>query len=108
MCRTHYPRCMWCGPQFFCAADRALAQCSAERAEVQIELALVRSQNVDITKFETQLDGSRRRLGATGAWPLRGFEETVKHDETIKDLEKTRKRCKSITTCAWPMTRPTT
>ena len=55
------------------------------------ELALVRSQNVDITKFETQLDEFKTAFGRNWRLASEGFEEAVRRiDDAIKDLEKTK------------------
>ena len=55
------------------------------------ELALVRSQNVDITKFETQLDEFKTSFGRNWRLASEGFEEAIRRiDEAIKDLEKTK------------------
>lgn len=55
------------------------------------ELALVRSQNVDITKFETQLDEFKTAFGRNWRLASEGFDEAVKRiDQAIKDLEKTK------------------
>jgi hypothetical protein len=59
--------------------------------EYKSELALVRSQNVDITKFETQLDEFKTAFGPNWHLASEGFEEALKrYDEAIKDLEKTK------------------
>ena len=45
------------------------------------ELALVRSQNVDITKFETQLDEFKTAFGRNWRLASEGFEEAVRRIE---------------------------
>ena len=51
----------------------------------------MRSQNVDITKFETQLDEFKTSFGRNWRLASEGFEEAIRRiDEAIKDLEKTK------------------
>jgi hypothetical protein len=59
-------------PQFFVPLIKLLRNAALNAMKYKSELALVRSQNVDITKFETQLEtNSRRRLAAIDVWPLK-------------------------------------
>ena len=51
----------------------------------------MRAQNLDITRFETQLDDFKTAFGRNWRLASDGFEEAVKRiDEAIKDLEKTK------------------
>lgn len=104
-----YPKMYVVRPQFFVPLITLLRNAALNSLKYKSELALVRSQNVDITKFETQLDEFKTAFGRNWRLASEGFEETVKRiDKAIKDLEKPRKRCTSPpTTCAWPTTRPT-
>ena len=55
------------------------------------ELALVKTQNLDITNFEDQLADFKSSFGRNYRLASDGFEEAVKRiDEAIKDLEKTK------------------
>ncbi len=105
-----YPKMYVVRPQFFIPLITLLRNAALNSLKYKSELALVRSQNLDITKFETQLDEFKTAFGRNWRLASEGFEEAVKRiDEAIKDLEKPRKRCTSPpTTCAWPTTRPTT
>jgi hypothetical protein len=55
------------------------------------ELAHIKAQNVDITRFELQLEDFKTSFGRNWRLASEGFEEAVKRiDEAIKDLEKTK------------------
>jgi hypothetical protein len=105
-----YPKMYVVRPQFFVPLITLLRNAALNAMKYKSELALVRSQNLDITKFETQLDEFKTSFGRNWRLASEGFEEAVKRiDEAIKDLEKPRKRCISRPTiCVWPTTRPTT
>ena len=107
---THISKEYVVRPQFFVPLITLLRNAALNAMKYKSELALVRSQNVDITKFETQLDEFKTSFGRNWRLASQGFEEAVKRiDEAIKDLEKTKERCTSQRTiCAWPTTRPTT
>jgi hypothetical protein len=78
-------------PQFFVPLITLLRNAALNSMKYKSELALVRSQNVDITKFETQLDEFKTSFGRNWRLASEGFEEAVKRiDEAIKDLEKTK------------------
>ena len=78
-------------PQFFVPLITLLRNAALNAMKYKSELALVRSQNVDITKFETQLDEFKTSFGRNWRLASEGFEEAVKRiDEAIKDLEKTK------------------
>jgi len=78
-------------PQFFVPLITLLRNAALNAMKYKSELALVRSQNVDITKFETQLDEFKTAFGRNWRLASEGFEEAIKRiDEAIKDLEKTK------------------
>ena len=104
-----HPRCMWCGRRSS-FHHHAAAQRGDEVALIKSELALVKAQNLDITKFESQLDGSKPRLGATGALASDGFEKPSNLTRNHQGPGKPRRSAAQSrrTTCAWPTTRPKT
>ena len=106
---THISKEYVVRPQFFVPLITLLRNAALNAMKYKSELALVRSQNVDITKFETQLDEFKTSFGRNWRLASQGFEEAVKRiDEAIKDLEKTKERCTSQRTiCALPTRRPT-
>jgi hypothetical protein len=71
---------------------RKLAVAEALKSlQYKSELALVKAQNLDITKFESQLEEFKGAFGRNWRLASDGFEEAVKRiDEAIKDLEKTK------------------
>jgi hypothetical protein len=86
-----YPKMYVVRPQFFVPLITLLRNAALNSMKYKSELALVRSQNVDITKFESQLDDFRTSFGRNYRLASDGFEEAVKRiDEAIKDLEKTK------------------
>jgi hypothetical protein len=88
---NRYPKMYVVRPQFFVPLITLLRNAALNAMKYKSELALVRSQNVDITKFETQLDEFKTAFGRNWRLASEGFEEAVKRiDEAIKDLEKTK------------------
>ena len=86
-----YPKMYVVRPQFFLPLITLLRNAALNAMKYKSELALVRSQNVDITKFETQLDEFKTSFGRNWRLASEGFEEAVKRiDDAIKDLEKTK------------------
>ena len=86
-----YPKMYVVRPQFFVPLITLLRNAALNAMKYKTELALVRSQNVDITKFETQLDEFKISFGRNWRLASEGFEEAVRRiDEAIKDLEKTK------------------
>lgn len=86
-----YPKMYVVRPQFFIPLITLLRNAALNSLKYKSELAMVRSQNLDITKFETQLDEFKTAFGRNWRLASEGFEEAVKRiDEAIKDLEKTK------------------
>ncbi|MBT3068554.1 DUF2130 domain-containing protein [Rhodoferax sp. U11-2br] len=86
-----YPKMYVVRPQFFVPLITLLRNAALNSLKYKSELALVRSQNVDITKFETQLDEFKMAFGRNWRLASEGFEEAIRRiDEAIKDLEKTK------------------
>ena len=86
-----YPKMYVVRPQFFIAIITLLRNAAMNSLQYKAELALVKAQNVDITRFETQLDDFKTAFGRNWRLASDGFEEAVKRiDEAIKDLEKTK------------------
>ena len=78
-------------PQFFVPLITLLRNAALNAMKYKSELVLVRSQNVDITKFETQLDEFNTSFGRNWCLASEGFEDAIKRiDEAIKDLERTK------------------
>jgi hypothetical protein len=78
-------------PQFFIPIITLLRNAAMKSLQYKTELAHVRAQNLDITKFEDQLDDFKASFGRNWRLASEGFEEAVKRiDEAIKDLERTK------------------
>ena len=78
-------------PQFFIPIITLLRNAAMKSMEYKSELAVVKAQNIDITRFEAQLDDFKSAFGRNWRLASEGFEEAVKRiDEAIKDLEKTK------------------
>jgi hypothetical protein len=57
--------------------------------EYKSELALVKSQNVDVTNFETELEEFKSAFSKNYDLASRKFQDAVKQiDDAIKDLQK--------------------
>jgi hypothetical protein len=86
-----YPRMYVVRPQFFIPIITVLRNASMKSLAFKSELAHVKAQNLDITRFEEQLDDFKTTFGRNWRLASDGFEEAVKRiDEAIKDLEKTK------------------
>lgn len=86
-----YPKMYIVRPQFFIPIITLLRNAAMKSLAYKSELALVRAQNLDITRFETQLNDFKTAFGRNWRLASEGFEEAVKRiDEAIKDLEKTK------------------
>lgn len=86
-----YPKMYVVRPQFFIPIITLLRNAAMSSLRYKSELELVKSQNVDISNFEVQLDDFKNAFGRNWRLASEGFEEAVKRiDEAIKDLEKTK------------------
>ena len=86
-----YPKMYVIRPQFFIPIITLLRNAALKSMSYRAELALVKTQNLDITNFEDQLADFKTTFGRNYRLASDGFEEAVKRiDEAIKDLEKTK------------------
>ena len=86
-----YPKMYVVRPQFFIPIITLLRNASMKSLAYKSELAVVKAQNLDITRFESQLDEFKTSFGRNWRLASEGFEEAVKRiDDAIKDLEKTK------------------
>ena len=86
-----YPKMYVVRPQFFIPIITVLRNAASKSLQYKSELAEVRAQNLDITKFESQLNDFKTTFGRNWRLASEGFEEAVKRiDEAIKDLERTK------------------
>jgi len=86
-----FPKMYVIRPQFFIPIITLLRNAAIKSMSYKTELALVKAQNLDITKFEIQLEDFKTSFGRNWRLASEGFEEAIKRiDEAIKDLEKTK------------------
>ncbi len=86
-----HPKMYVVRPQFFIPMITLLRNASMKSLQYKSELALVKAQNLDITKFESQLEEFKGAFGRNWRLASDGFEEAVKRiDQAIKELEKTK------------------
>ena len=86
-----YPKMYVVRPQFFIPIITLLRNAALQSLAYKNELAVVKAQNIDITRVESQLDEFKTAFGRNWRLASEGFEEAVKRiDEAIKDLEKTK------------------
>lgn len=78
-------------PQFFIPIITLLRNAAMNSMQYKSELALVRSQNVDITNFEEKMDKFKEGFAKNYDLASRKFKEAIDGiDKTIKELEKTK------------------
>ena len=78
-------------PQFFIPMITLLRNAALNSLKYKQELALVRTQNIDITNFEENMDDFKRAFGKNYELAGRRFTEAIDGiDKTIKQLEKTK------------------
>lgn len=84
-----YPKMYVVRPQFFIQIITLLRNAAENALQYKAELALVRSQNIDVTNFENQLNDFKEGFGKNYGLASKKFHEAVKQiDDAIKDLEK--------------------
>jgi len=84
-----YPKMYVIRPQFFIPMITLLRNASQNALGYKAELALVKSQNVDVTNFETELENFKSAFSRNYDLASRKFQDAVKQiDDAIKDLQK--------------------
>jgi len=84
-----YPKMYVVRPQFFIPIITLLKNAAQNALHVKAELALVKSQNVDVTNFEADLETFKSAFSKNYDLASRKFSEAVKQiDDAIKDLQK--------------------
>ena len=86
-----YPKMYVIRPQFFIPMITLLRNAALNAAQSKAELALVKAQNVDITKFENQLEAFKTAFGKNYDLASRRFQTAIDEiDKSIDHLQKTR------------------
>lgn len=84
-----YPKMYVVRPQFFIPIITLLKNAAQNALHVKAELALVKSQNVDVTNFEADLETFKSAFSKNYDLASRKFSDAVKQiDDAIKDLQK--------------------
>ena len=79
-------------PQFFIPIITLLRNAAKNSLGYQKELMEIRNQNLDITNFETKLNGFKDKFDRDCRLARKNFEDAINDiDKTIKSLEKTKK-----------------
>lgn len=78
-------------PQFFIPIITLLRNAAMNSIQYKAELALVRSQNIDITNFEEKMNAFKDGFARNYDLASRKFKDAIDGiDKTIKELEKTK------------------
>ena len=78
-------------PQFFISIITLLRNAAMNSIQYKAELALVRSQNIDITNFEEKMNVFKEGFAYNYDLASRKFKDAIDGiDKTIKELEKTK------------------
>ena len=84
-----FPKMYVVRPQFFIPIITLLKNAAQNSMEYKSELALVKSQNIDVTNFENDLEVFKNSFSKNYDLASRKFLDAVKQiDDAIKDLEK--------------------
>lgn len=86
-----YPKMYVIRPQFFIPMITLLRNAAMNSMSYKNELALVKSQNIDVTNFESDLEKFKNAFGKNYDLASRQFQTAVKEiDTSIKHLQKTK------------------
>jgi hypothetical protein len=86
-----YPKMYVVRPQFFIPIITLLRNAAMNSIQYKAELALVKSQNIDITNFEEKMNKFKEGFARNFDLASRKFKEAIDGiDKTIKELEKTK------------------
>jgi hypothetical protein len=86
-----HPKMFVIRPQFFIQIITLLRNAALNAMQYKSELALVRSQNIDITHFEDKMNKFKEGFARNYDLASRKFNEAIEGiDKTIKELEKTK------------------
>tara|TARA_E500000178_G_scaffold323855_1_gene349821 strand:+ start:423 stop:1730 length:1308 start_codon:yes stop_codon:yes gene_type:complete len=78
-------------PQFFIPMITLLRNAAMNSLQYKAELALVKSQNIDVTNFEDKLESFKTGFARNYDLASRKFEDAIKEiDNSIKHLQKTK------------------
>ncbi|GAA1616206.1 DUF2130 domain-containing protein [Leucobacter chromiireducens] len=88
-----FPKMYVIRPQFFIPLITLLRNAAMNAMKVKAELELVKSQNIDITHFEDELDAFKSAFGRNFELASNQFKEAIKRiDTSIREMEKVREQ----------------
>lgn len=88
-----FPKMYVVRPQFFIPLITLLRNAAMNAMKVKAELELVKSQNIDITNFEDELDAFKSAFGRNYELASTQFKEAIKRiDTSIREMEKVREQ----------------
>jgi hypothetical protein len=91
-----YPKMYVIRPQFFIPMITLLRNAGLNSLQFKSELALVKSQNIDVTNFENDLEEFKSGFGKNYDLASRKFTDAISDiDRAIKVLEKVKDELKS-------------
>lgn len=86
-----YPKMYVVRPQFFIPIITLLRNAAVNSLKYKSELALVKAQNIDITNFETELEGFKTAFAKNYDLASRRFQTAIDEiDKSIDHLQKTK------------------
>ncbi|MBA9844189.1 MAG: DUF2130 domain-containing protein [Ralstonia sp.] len=86
-----YPKMYVVRPQFFIPIITLLRNAAMNSLKYKSELALVKAQNIDITNFETELEGFKTAFAKNYDLASRRFQTAIDEiDKSIDHLQKTK------------------
>jgi hypothetical protein len=86
-----YPKMYVVRPQFFIPIITLLRNAALNSMQYKAELALMRNQNIDITKFEEKMNSFKEGFARNYNLASKKFGEAIKQiDESIKHLQATK------------------
>lgn len=86
-----YPKMYVVRPQFFIPIITLLRNASMSSLEYKAELALVKNQNIDITRFEDNINHFKESFARNYELASRKFKDAIEEiDKTIDHLQKTK------------------
>jgi len=86
-----YPKMYVVRPQFFLPIITLLRNAAMNSLKYKSELALVKAQNIDITRFEDQLESFKTAFGKNYDLASRRFQTAIEEiDKSIDHLQKTK------------------
>ena len=97
-----YPKMYVVRPQFFIPIITLLRNAAMNSLKYKSELALVKAQNIDITKFESELEAFKNAFARNYDFAASHFQKAIAEiDKSIDHLQKT----KEALLGAWRTTR---